>query len=396
MKKLLLVVSLFLNLAAFAQIPTNGLVGYYPFTGNANDASGNSNNGTVYGATLTSDRFGNPNSAYLFNGTNSYIDLGIDATLNSILGDFSLSYWVETDSTGGTVFASYSNQGSSAWRIISKIGGTATGGSIPFDGATTQFITGGTWQVSTTTSNLLTYLHWNNVVFTRSGSTTNIYINGVLKYTGIVSAGSINNPTAPAATTRIGVNFPSSTEYYKGSLDDIAIYNRALSQQEVNQVYNTNGSCLVFDTITVNDTVTTHFTVYDTTHITVHDTVTKHIYDTVLTNIYDTIITPLSVTDTLLINVSLTGINPPNNINTVSVYPNPAHDHLEINVGNLNSMAGYSLKITNALGQVVFNNPVNQQSFYIDLNSWTGHGVYILYILDATQTVKSIKEIVLQ
>ena len=50
-----------------------GLVGYYPFCSNANDESGNGSNGTVYGATLTTDRFGNPNSAYEFNGTNNYI-----------------------------------------------------------------------------------------------------------------------------------------------------------------------------------------------------------------------------------------------------------------------------------------------------------------------------------
>ena len=56
---------------------TNGLIAYYPFNGNANDASGNGNNGTVYGATLTADRFGNPNSAYYFNGTNNYITAAI-------------------------------------------------------------------------------------------------------------------------------------------------------------------------------------------------------------------------------------------------------------------------------------------------------------------------------
>jgi len=45
-------------------VPSNGLVGYWPFNGNANDQSGNANNGTVNGATLTADRFGNTNSAY--------------------------------------------------------------------------------------------------------------------------------------------------------------------------------------------------------------------------------------------------------------------------------------------------------------------------------------------
>ena len=52
-------------------VPTNGLAGYWPFTGNANDVSGNGNNGTNNGATLTTDRFGNANSAYSFNGTSN-------------------------------------------------------------------------------------------------------------------------------------------------------------------------------------------------------------------------------------------------------------------------------------------------------------------------------------
>ena len=54
-------------------IPTNGLVAWYPFNGNANDSSGNGNNGTVHNATLSADRFNNPNSAYSFNGSSSYI-----------------------------------------------------------------------------------------------------------------------------------------------------------------------------------------------------------------------------------------------------------------------------------------------------------------------------------
>ena len=49
-------------------VPTNGLVGWWPFNGNANDESGNGNNGTVNGATLTTDRFGNANKAYSFDG----------------------------------------------------------------------------------------------------------------------------------------------------------------------------------------------------------------------------------------------------------------------------------------------------------------------------------------
>ena len=51
-------------------VPTSGLVGWWPFNGNANDESGNGNNGTVNGATLTSDRFGEVNKAYSFDGSN--------------------------------------------------------------------------------------------------------------------------------------------------------------------------------------------------------------------------------------------------------------------------------------------------------------------------------------
>jgi hypothetical protein len=53
MKKIILLASLAFSINTFAQIPTNGLVGYYPFSGNSNDLSGNNNNGTVTGAVLT-------------------------------------------------------------------------------------------------------------------------------------------------------------------------------------------------------------------------------------------------------------------------------------------------------------------------------------------------------
>ena len=70
-----------------------GLVAWYPFNGNANDSSGNGNNGTVSGATLTTDRFGNPGKAYSFNGTNAYISVPNSSSL-SIVGDITISAWI--------------------------------------------------------------------------------------------------------------------------------------------------------------------------------------------------------------------------------------------------------------------------------------------------------------
>lgn len=65
-------------------IPTNGLVGWWPFNGNSNDESGSGNNGTGYGATLTTDRFGNANSANSFNGVANYI-LVPDSNINTTI-----------------------------------------------------------------------------------------------------------------------------------------------------------------------------------------------------------------------------------------------------------------------------------------------------------------------
>ena len=77
MKQLLTFFALLAALTIQAQlpsyVPTDGLVGYWGFNGNANDESGNGNDGTVNGATLTEDRFGSENSAFFFDGVNDNI-----------------------------------------------------------------------------------------------------------------------------------------------------------------------------------------------------------------------------------------------------------------------------------------------------------------------------------
>jgi hypothetical protein len=103
-KKILLlmaVATLGFTAATMAQVPnyvpTNGLVGYWPFNGNANDESGNGNNGTVNGATLTTDRNGLLNSSYQFSG-NQKITVPHSNSL-AFLGPakMSVSYWFKAD-----------------------------------------------------------------------------------------------------------------------------------------------------------------------------------------------------------------------------------------------------------------------------------------------------------
>ena len=104
----------------------------------------------------------------------------------------------------------------------------------------------------------------------------------------------------------------------------------------------------------------------------------------------------LSVTDTLVIKATLTGIVAPNNTNTLKVYPNPAKDHITINYGDYATMSGYTLKVVNSLGQTVFTTSINQQSSFIDLNGWSGKGLYYIHLIDTQNKTIDIKQIVIQ
>ncbi len=94
MKKIFLPLLLLITNLCFAQVNLNlGLKAYYPFSGNANDVSGNANNPVFNNATLTADRFGNPNSAYHFNGNTSYMQIANSTSLN-LPNKMSVALWV--------------------------------------------------------------------------------------------------------------------------------------------------------------------------------------------------------------------------------------------------------------------------------------------------------------
>ncbi len=118
--------------------------------------------------------------------------------------------------------------------------------------------------------------------------------------------------------------------------------------------------------------------------------------DTCIVTINDTITSLISVTDTLIINTLITGLTPPNNLNTIKVFPNPTNNHITIDFGNFASMNGYILKITNSIGQIVFTTPINQQSSYIDLSTWSGNGIYFVQVIDSQNNTIENRKIVLQ
>jgi len=214
---------------AGSTLPTNGLVAYYPFNGNANDESGNGNNGTVNGATMTADRKGNVNKAYSFDGSNSIV-------LNQpfLTGVFSLSIWVKiTDLQPGVWGAIFSNgilhgygNGFNAW-LSNK------NENIYFNKFPNGTSTGPSKAVNIN-DNL-----FHNFIFVWDGltglSSAKIYHNGSLLATGEVTSTTINSTwnLTFGFSKDSGLNF-----YFKGMLDDIRLYNRALTETEIQQLYN--------------------------------------------------------------------------------------------------------------------------------------------------------------
>ena len=228
MKNLILLSLIFLSTQIFSQIPnyvpTNGLVAYYPFTGNTNDISGNNLNGTVTGATLISDRFGNNNSAYNFSSTGEHIDFFSDNAWCS--GDHTISFW----------FNSAYSSGKEQFLLTKR--GTCLGGTEMYFEAriksTGNFIdigwgggTQGYFQNTPFTPNV-----WNHVIYEVSGSNELLYLNGSL-----IGQQAHNNPTN-TVMLRAGNNSCSTPNNdYTGKFDDLGLWNRGLTSQEVQQLY---------------------------------------------------------------------------------------------------------------------------------------------------------------
>jgi hypothetical protein len=210
--------------ATQAQVPiTNGLVAYYPFNGNANDASGNGNDLTNNGATLCPDRFGNPNQAYSFDGSSF---LSSSNSPLSEVDDWTVTAWIQPGSLNqSSGFAVCVGENSS---VNNGFGFGISGGNQLF-----AFFPGVSFApddyVFTSTN------QWNQVVMLRSAGAAMFYVNGIPSTNTFLAT-----PTAPPTAFEIGsAGYPSYGEslFFVGAVDDVRVYNRALSSNEVQELY---------------------------------------------------------------------------------------------------------------------------------------------------------------
>jgi hypothetical protein len=405
-KKVLLTVAatVCLNAGMWAQtvipayVPTNSLVGWWPFNGNANDLSINANNGTVNGATLTADRFGNANKAYSFDGINDYIQVN-NSNNTTLSNDFTVITWVNIFSLN-TFNAFLSN----ASNDQPSVSGWVWGYSNFSQPSKRHFQAYPNWNNSTVAQNGNDVVNNNWVhlatTYELSSGKLKYYLNGVLTDTftttySISNSGlnlyignhfQNNNPLTPVPTNAS----------FNGKLDDIGIWNRALTACEIKKLYYSpsftvaasNASICVGQSLTLSAGGVPNYSWSNgaNTATTVVTPTASTVYT--VTSSYTT-----GCTDTKTIAVTVnacTGISELTKENTISIYPNPAKE--SITITSTNALAGKFYVIHDATGKQVAKGILSPEKTSVSLTGLSA-GLYILSVEGKlNQTYKFVKE----
>ncbi len=191
---------------------SNGLIAWYPFSGNAGDSSGNGHDGIVTDATLVNDRFGKTNSAYFCDGNSKAITVLAFGDYNA--QGVTVSMWIKT-SKKGAALQLVSGAIGTLYLNVHKIGTFVA----DFDGNMSNLSS------ANASDSVVTNGVWVNVIATNDGTTTRLYVNGALQksYSESLSTG--------------GSDLIIGNKGYIGSIDDIRIYNRAITASEVSAIY---------------------------------------------------------------------------------------------------------------------------------------------------------------
>ena len=347
---------------------TQGLAGYWPFCGNANDDSGKGNNGTVNGATLTTDRFGNTNSAYSFNGTSNYIEIPHSTSLNFGTKDFTISAWAKPSQyqnidqhiiTKERGLAPDNNQFRMSIQRSANVNQsdkhyyfTSATPPAPGNGLNWTSATGYVLQ----SNSIAPITTWSFITVVRTGINYKLYINGILNSTDNTPSGLTQDYSLNFQNLVLGAGQQATGTlkggFFNGIIDDIGFWNRALTTNEITQLYNQN-QCF----------------------------------------------TNTTVTETLVINVGqLSYTNPIAFANNITIYPNPASTQVNIAFNTITDLNGGSIKIINSLGQQVATTPIKTTgtTTTMTLSTWGGSGLYFVQIVNPQGQIVDIKKILLQ
>lgn len=268
LRTVLFTLFIYCALIAFGQTITNGLVGYYPFNGNANDMSGHGNHGELCGGSsvpsLTTDRFGNANSAYDFGGMSSYNWIKVPNS-ESLMFDkeMTLTFWMQLRDFVGMDGYGNTSKTSPGFAAICKAGdGNATypglfimtgrgengeGIGVNTNNSNGNSHSSSNWNHSmVATKKDFVLGDWLHVALVVSDYNKYLYINGmeVCRDALNVAANfsSMNSHDlyfGIMASSNMTLGRYGSGAWYPfyGKLDDIQVYNRALSSSEVSSIF---------------------------------------------------------------------------------------------------------------------------------------------------------------
>lgn len=213
-----------ISFKATTTIPTEGLVAYYPFDGNANDSTGNGYNGTITGATFVPDRLSRSNRALYFPGNGvSYVTTS--NSQNIVLNDsFSVCFWIKFVNAGSIIDRDIIGTYTTDWFINS-----GNSGSINISLGTSAGVS---------TNKKINDSAWHHIVCLRNKSTgiMKIYVDGMFDNQG---GNWFNNLTGNAKINFGAMDISSSVwQGFTGSLDEIRFYARELSTSEIQALYN--------------------------------------------------------------------------------------------------------------------------------------------------------------
>lgn len=225
---------------------TNGLVAHWPFNGNANDASGNGYNGTPTNISYTTGSNGTANTAALFNGNSSYIDVAYQSGLNvnnfSICAVVKANGWYTGLCQASVIVWRGSQYASGHYGLQFMDNAYDNGNCTAIDTSKNVFVptVGNTSSSAGYTELLYTPTmitqKWYCVVLTYSGTQSKIYVDGVLKSTFNISSGGLGSSTQGLAIGANRFNQAAQFPYWlNGAIDDLRIYNRVLPDSEIVQ-----------------------------------------------------------------------------------------------------------------------------------------------------------------
>ncbi len=229
-------------------LPRDGLIAYYPFNNNAEDESMNNHNGTIYGAVSDQDRLKENNSLF-FDGIDDYVELDKMDSFNASLESFSLSFWINSDTKDKSKYES-------VMKTINQEG-AGTMFSIEVHRGSFSSLNIGVIRLDIRDNNdtyFTIYVKrpdifdgtWHNITYTITSAKDkegDVYIDGELeRKNNHFLMGDIPGPEEFDVfdfnfTFGGGNNRGNIETFFRGSLDEIAFYNRPLNTNEINQLF---------------------------------------------------------------------------------------------------------------------------------------------------------------